>query len=783
MFTLRLHALLLISLFVAGAAGNASAATYHVSASAEKAGNGTEKAPFRTIQKAVRVLKPGDTCWIHAGVYRETVKGIPSGTAQAPIRFCRFKNDKVVISGCNLVSGWKQEKGKIHSTTIEMALKDGNQVFVDGNMVWEARWPNAGGVTPKYLLEFKQAVMGKGTTPERIVAPSIPNRDWSGGSVWVSSHKRWYSWTGKIKGHGKGFLAIDNNTDTTGNHVCKPQGVFYVYGCRAALDAENEWWYDSATKRLHLWAPDGGKPSGRVEVKMRQVAFDLSGTSHVMLKGLTIFGATLLTDDQSEALQFDGLRMFYVHHSNRAERRYGSQSGSGVYLHGKGHSLRNSEIAYSSGNGLYLAGKGMQVINNDIHDCNYMGTYCAPLCFGGGGRSHLVSHNTIVRAGRSCVGTKGIHDSVLQFNDMGYAGYLTWDLGLTYANGVDGGNAEVRYNWLHDNLSPSHCMGLYFDHGCKNLILHHNVIWNVKGKGLLNNQYANYLLYYHNTVSDAEHGYASAWAAAQQQDLYGCHIKNNLATGGTKIRGSGLVQERNIWKATGIRDKKFPTPMTGAIDAGKTVEGITHQTKGKGPDVGAYESGGTQWKAGHDFKNPPTDIDASRCKPAYRNLLTNPAWYVKDTTGWKLRGDCKTISTPHGQWTTDGLTMMGTCGIRMGPGESSVEQTVTGLKPKTTYELMGMFRVEPGAKGCLMIRQNKEIARSKPVADTTPMPAPNAKKRNRVAEARLKKRWQRCLLRFTTGPAETKVTVIAKCLSGGTGYVYIDDMGLQHVAR
>ena len=35
---------------------------------------GTETKPFKTIQPAVDVVKPGDTIWIKAGIYSEPVK-------------------------------------------------------------------------------------------------------------------------------------------------------------------------------------------------------------------------------------------------------------------------------------------------------------------------------------------------------------------------------------------------------------------------------------------------------------------------------------------------------------------------------------------------------------------------------------------------------------------------------------------------------------------------------------------------------------------------------------
>jgi hypothetical protein len=391
-----------------------------------------------------------------------------------------------------------------------------------------------------------------------------------------------------------------------------------------------------------------------------------------------------------------------------------------------------------------------------------MGTYAAPLTFAKGTSGHLISHNTISRAGRSCLNTSGLYDCLVQYNDISFTGYLTYDLGLTYGNGVEGGGTELRYNWFHDNLSPHICFGIYFDHGCRNLLIHHNVVWNVPDTGIVNNQYANYLLYYHNTVADSKLSYRSAWAAAQKKDLYGCFLVNNLGPSGTKIKGEGLMEARNIWSYKALAEKKYPTADSAAIDAACAIVGINDGHKGKAPDCGAYELGATRWRAGHDFQNPPRDIDTKRSLPPHRNLLTNPALFQGSLKGWETQGaKIRVIAERHSQWVTDGRVVMGGHSVEFGPGRNAIRQSVTGLAPDTTYELMGMFRVPKDEKACIGVeRAGGDAKRSPPVTGNAP-------------------HWERRTLRFTTGPQETQVVIFAEKSSDGAGLVYVDDMGLQ----
>lgn len=764
MFVFWRTAAIISAIFMASVGSIASAAVYIVDKEAANTGSGTVADPFQTIGEAAARMKPGDVCRIRPGVYRETVNVDVSGTPEKPIVFQGVGNGKVTVTGCDPVSDWSRHRGDIYKAKVPLDLGPGNQVFADGQVMVEARWPNAGGSDDRYLLEFNMATMDSGTTAVKIVDRELPDADWSGATAWVSSHKRWFCWTGSVTGFGEGYLNLVNNADAKGNQVCKKGGKYYVFGSLNLLDAGDEWYYDADSRTLYVCLPDGGPPGDRVEVKRRACAFDLRGAENVVLRDLDIFAASVTTDDRSNSLVFDGLKILYPHHSSRAEHQYGSQTRSGIILQGRGHTVKNCEIAYSSGNCITLSGKDCRIVNNYIHDGDYIGSYAAPLCFSRGGRGHVVSHNTIRRSGRTTINTAGFYDCLLQYNDVGYAGYLSDDLGLTYGNGVEGGNAEVRYNWFHDNIADSHNMGLYFDHGCKNIIFHHNCVWGANHAGMINNQYGNYLLYYNNTVSGVDPSYLSTWAAAQKKDLYGCQLVNNVGSGTPKVRAEGLGTAHNSWEYGQLINHKHLAPATGPVDSAAVVPGITDGYVGERPDRGAYEVGGRQWRPGHDFQNPPQKIDTERSRAPHRNRIQNAAFYNARIEPWEVVGEHVTVVKDfHSQWVTDGKAMMGGYSARLGPGHNALRQTVKGLKPNTTYELMAMFRVPQGERAHLRVsRFGREEKRSQPVVEGAP-------------------EWTRRKLKFTTGPKNSSAIVWLERASAGTGEVYVDDPGLQLV--
>ena len=87
----------------------------------------------------------GDTAYIRAGVYRETVVPANSGTQSAPITFTAYNGEAVTVSGADVIpaNSWIPYSGNIYLAPMSWDLgNSANQVFVDGQMMIEAQWPN-----------------------------------------------------------------------------------------------------------------------------------------------------------------------------------------------------------------------------------------------------------------------------------------------------------------------------------------------------------------------------------------------------------------------------------------------------------------------------------------------------------------------------------------------------------------------------------------------------------------------------------------------------------------
>ncbi len=753
-----------LSLFALSIAVSLCARDWYIDGRSPIGGDGSVERPFQTISEAAELAEPGDVCRIRGGVYREKVRPRISGEADRPITFLPWSiEDDVVVTGLDFVAGedWKRIDENRFSASVSMHLGHENQVFFGDAMAWEARWPNIG----SDLLDPTLAMMGEGTTPTLVVDSQLPAYDYTGGRIWVHASKYWSNWSSDIRGHQKGQLEIEDLGPFPGpkRHVAQVGAGYFIYGVREALDADNEWYYDAGQAELTIFRESGQPPSADVSIKARMEAFDLRGRSHIQISSLAVLGATIATDADTAFLELDRLRILYPYHSLVACEETGlSQTDKGVVVLGKHIRIANCEIAYSSGSGVVLFGEDNQLLNSYVHDTDYVGTYAS--CVQMKGTRNVVSHCTMTRSGRSIIDYAGMYKGLIQHNEMSYAGMLTSDLGLTYGNVIEGGNSEVRYNWLHDNVGAHHGNGLYYDHGTQNIITHHNFIENVSLKALAINHYAYYHLIYNNTFVGGKRGLEALWGNKYGPDMYGCRFVNNIFTSPVDANADNITWGRNLFSYDGLVDGRTLRDGSEAVDTARPLGEINGEFVGAGPDMGAFELGKPAWATGHDFENPP-EIDLRRSKPLHRNHVVNSAFEHDDHLApWFVsRGVAKVEKSQKIkiQTTPDvARTRMGYCSMRLEPG-AEISQVIEGLRPDSWYELAGWLQGSFEDVAYLGVR---DLEGANEVRSMDALPG--------------EKKWRRYSVRFKTGMGSDQAVVFVRRADEGVGPVYVDDLGL-----
>ena len=607
---------------------------YFVSSQGSDNNPGTIKQPFKTIQKCADTVQPGSNCWIREGTYREKVRPQISGSESQPITFAAYKEEQVIISGTELVTDWSKHRDAIYRVKIDLPV-DGysdtgffaNQIFVGGKMVPEARLPN---LSPEHDF-LRPNLLGGGLeslggTAAKIQNEAVPEltEGWKGGRVWANE---WYTTrTGEITGGtAKQLLAKMTAAWDRGAYW------FYLFGKLELLDDRGEWFYDGNNQQLYLWSIDDQAPK-TVEVKQRNLAFDLSDRSFITVRNLNLFANTITTSDRSSGIIIDGVRAKYVsHHMTlppppESEKAYEADDAmflaahahdTGIQLRGNNNVLKNSVIDWSAGNGVLLEGNNHQVTNNIIVNTNYQATYAAPVRINGNG--HQISHNTIKRTGRDAInfdwhtaGTDG-RNLEISYNDISEFGMLSTDLGGIYVCchiNLEGGS--INHNWIHDAQSFSPfwgTRGIYLDLETFNSTVHHNVVWNLNGSdhnyGIVAGSPRGYDRVFNNTFLgkvwlEGENVEARNNIFAASESIGAKSASNNLFID-TDAKFTRLPQAETKSLSGATADFTLQ-PDSPAIDVGIEIPQITADFTGKSPDVGAYEHNAPAWKAGSSLK-------------------------------------------------------------------------------------------------------------------------------------------------------------------------------------
>ena len=84
---------------------------YYVNANAPREGDGSKERPFRRINDAAKSARPGDEVVVAPGIYREYVNPVYAGTEEARITYRSEKPLGAVITGAELLTGWKKVRG------------------------------------------------------------------------------------------------------------------------------------------------------------------------------------------------------------------------------------------------------------------------------------------------------------------------------------------------------------------------------------------------------------------------------------------------------------------------------------------------------------------------------------------------------------------------------------------------------------------------------------------------------------------------------------------------
>jgi len=584
-------------------------AQYFVSPAGNDQAKGSINQPFKTIQRAVNIMKPGDTCFIREGVYRETIRIQTSGTAAKPVVITAFKNEKVVITGTDVLVNWQEYAPNIYYSVTKIPIL---QLSVNGKHGREACYPD---INPDNYFDSSSWLQVE-TFPDgtaKFLTKEFPENYWKGAKIIAVCYFRWVSLYGDIDYSNKDSMHCQIRSDKWnqgGYRKYIGEGVGYITAHIHTLDSENEWLWKDDTLFVFSLTDIRQKT---VEAQYRPLAVQAQGKSFIVLKNIDFtyssidFGAAgncLIENCRFSNIcpfftNFESFHRFLKSKDDTLNYGISHWPGKGLKISGSNNIIRNCSISGSWGDGISLGGNNNRIENCLIEDCCRSATDAAGIAMIG--RKHTVIRCTIRNCGRSGIVHNDCRDIKILYNDIYYCGRLTCDNGMPYCFRTNGGKTEIAYNWLHDNKAVMLGEGVYTDNHSSGVYIHHNVIWNCAA-GIRTNKPAENIFIYHNTVFDCPLTQATT-GYIDFTSIKNMPVFNNLSD---KIWSEGTELSHNFnyydFRKNQHAKYKFLLPeQSPAIDYGIVWEGLTLSFKGKAPDAGAYEFGEEIWIPGSNL--------------------------------------------------------------------------------------------------------------------------------------------------------------------------------------
>ncbi|MBI5386758.1 MAG: right-handed parallel beta-helix repeat-containing protein [Verrucomicrobia bacterium] len=475
------------------------------------------------------------TVLVHGGMYRMeapfVLESQDSGTADAPVVYAAFENERPVFSGGRVLTDF-QRRGNLWEASLP-EVKAGRwhfrQLFVNGQRRTRARSPNDGYHRIAALLPGpKDARSGKAVARDKFgFAPGDLKPYARLGDVNLILMHSWETSIHPLKSVDRTASVVEFAAplkEWWSIGYWETNQRYYVENALELLDAPGEWYLNRESGVLSYW-PMPGEKLGEVEVvaprlpELVRLAGDADQgrfVEHVTLRGLAFHHSDWELDpkgnsstqaavevpaailaDGARHCAFEGCEVAHVGTYGlwlrrgckdcRVQRTRLFDLGAGglrvgedrMAKTGTAESSRNlidnnhlfdGGHVYAGCVGLWLAqSSANRISHNDLHDFPYTGI--------------SVGWNWGLEPNRTS-------NNVIEFNhvhDLGHG--VMSDAGLIYCLGNSPGSV-IRQNVFHDMWpysQPAFGWGIYLDAQCGNYLVESNLVYNTQSGGLMFN--------------------------------------------------------------------------------------------------------------------------------------------------------------------------------------------------------------------------------------------------------------------------------------------------------
>lgn len=471
---------------------------FYVAANAGPGGDGSEKAPFATLEQArdkVRAViaagaypKGGITVYLRGGDYQLssgfTLNGEDSGQEGAPVTYTSYPGEVARISGSRKLpfesfktissdmaaklidkAAAKQvleidlnalgftDLGKLSRRGFLIAADESVQaeLYVDGSRMQLAKWPNDSWVGTTEI------VRSGARSQKGVLEGAVYKIDYDRPNRWKTNVNEIYTSGVLGPNYFYGYFPLEkiepgqitlkegSVTSYYSKHFIRYENVF------EEIDAPGEYYIDRTAGKLYLY-PTANFGAGS-DIRLSMMTENLFGAEGV--KNITL-----------KNLKFEGTRASAIHASSvenfTVENCEVSGTGvDGIYVRGRNSAVKNNLVHDVGSNGIAVAGGdyanriscGIEVVNNHVYKAAQIErSYKSGILLGAQSVGIKVSHNEVHDMPHAAMIVYG-PDHTIEYNDIYDAVQEFHDMDAVYLNVNQypwERNVVFRRNYIHD---------------------------------------------------------------------------------------------------------------------------------------------------------------------------------------------------------------------------------------------------------------------------------------------------------------------------------------------